>query len=412
LNKYTRVHILSGCMVLLISSVAYYFIIRTILLQQIDKDLKVEEQEILDFIHANKSLPHASDYKHQQIRFEKLETDKPFREITNTMEYDAKLKEFEPFRRLSFPVRVESGLYEASVYKSQVETEDLLRLIMVITAVLLIVLSVLMFVINRFVLGKLWKPFFNTLTELKKFDLHSRQQLNLSNSTIEEFEELNKSVSQMIGKVSTDYETLKIFADNASHEMQTPLAIIRSKLDLLIQSSNEEQVDQLQAIYDATGRLTKLNQTLLLLTKIGNNQYQKPEVLNLKALVEQKIQQFDELTKSKSLTLSSRLQDVRISINKELLDILLNNLLSNAIRHNVNGGTIACELTPTQLLVVNSGPTLTFDKASIFDRFQKGNSSDGSGLGLTVAKQICDVSGFSITYNNTENTHTFIIGFN
>lgn len=411
LSKYTRVHIITACTILLISSVAYYFIIQSILLKQIDKDLRVEEQEILDFVQANGSLPHASDYKHQQIRFKKINMAGGFRETVNTMEYDAKSKEYEPYRRLSFPVKANNDTYVASVYKSRVETEDLLQLIMLITAVSFIVLLTLIFLINRFVLAKLWQPFFNTLSELKRFDLNNKQPLFLPKSTIEEFEELNRSVTQMTDNVSKEFEILKTFTDNASHEMQTPLAIIRSKLDLLIQTSYEEQVEQLQAIYDATGRLTKLNQTLLLLAKIDNNQYHKPEVVSLKGLVENRLQQFDELIKGKDIALRYDLKDISISINKDLAEVLLNNLLSNAIKHNYVGGSIDCLLTPGNFTIANSGPALTFDNANIFDRFQKGNHSEGSGLGLAVVKQICDANQLTVTYNYINNQHTFIICF-
>jgi signal transduction histidine kinase len=411
LNKYSRVHIITACAILLISSFAYYFIIRTILLQQIDKDLKVEEQEILDYVNANQSLPHASDYKHQQIRFQKITGPGSFRETVNTMEYDAKLDEYEPYRRLSFPVKINNETYKASVYKSQVETEDLLQLIMFITAVLFIVLLSLIFFINRFVLGKLWQPFFNTLLELKKFDLHNKQLLILPKSSIDEFEELNRSVTQMTDNVSKEFEILKAFTDNASHEMQTPLAVIRSKLDLLIQTSCETQTEQLQAIYDATGRLSRLNQTLLLLAKIENNQYHKPEVISLKALLEKKFQQFDELIKGKGITLKYDMQEVSISINKDLVEILLNNLLNNAIKHNYNGGSIHCFLGADMFSIANSGPALSFISESIFDRFKKGNNSDGSGLGLAVVKQICDASHLTIAYRYIKNKHTFDLGF-
>jgi signal transduction histidine kinase len=410
LNKYSSVYILTSCIVLLISSIAYYFIIRSILLQQIDKDLKVEEQEITDFVIANKKLPYASNYKHQLIKFEQLNNEVGTRQTLNTLEYDTTANEFEPYRRLSFPIAVNGVRFKASVYKSVVETEDLLRLIMFVTAVIFVVLSALIFIINRFVLGKLWKPFFNTLAELKHFDLHAKRQLNLSPTNISEFEELNRSVAQMTDKVTNDYQTLKAFTDNASHEMQTPLAIIRSKLDLLIQSSHENQVDQLQAIYNATGRITKLNKTLLLLTKIENNQYKQPEVVNLKILLEQKFQQFDELIKGKNLNLNYTLDDVSLNINKELAELLFNNLLSNAIQHNHNEGTIECKLESTTFSIANSGPALTFKSANIFDRFQKGSHSEGSGLGLAVAKQICDASDLTITYVYTNNKHKIVLG--
>ncbi len=412
LSKYNRVHMITASIILMISSFAYYFIIRAILLEQIDKDLKVEEQEILDYVNATGTLPKAFDYKHQEIRFKKIDFNNSFRETINITKYDAKSNEYEPYRRLSFSVRVNNETYEASVYKSQVETEDLLQLIMLVTAILFVVLLSLMFVINRFVLGKLWQPFFYTLSELKEFDLHNKRRLVLPASTIEEFEELNRSVKQMTDKASKEYEILKTFTDNASHEMQTPLAIIRSKLDLLIQTSYEEQMDQLQVIYDATGRLTKLNQTLLLLAKIDNNQYHKPEVVHFKSLIEYKFQQFDELIKGRSLTLKLELDDVSISINKDLAEILLNNLLSNAIRHNYARGSIECTLTKTSFSITNTGPEITFDSANIFDRFKKGSHSDGSGLGLAVVKQICDANDLKVTYQYAATQHHFHIAFN
>ena len=239
---------------------------------------------------------------------------------------------------------------------------------------------------------------------------HTKKPLNLSPTKITEFEELNRSVTQMTDKVSSEYQTLKTFTDNASHEIQTPLAIIRSKLDLLIQSSHEDQVDQLQAIYDATGRITKLNQTLLLLAKIDNDQYKKPEVVNLKILLEKKFQQFEELIKGKNIKLIYNLDDINININRELAELLFNNLLSNAIQHNYTAGTIDCRLETDIFSIANTGPALTFESAAIFDRFQKGNHSDGSGLGLAVAKQICDASNLTIYHTYTNNTHKLVLG--
>jgi signal transduction histidine kinase len=395
----------------LISGVAYYFIIQSILLKQIDKDLRVEEEEILDFVQANDTLPYASDYKHQQIRFKKTNNTSGVRKTLNTIEYDAKSKEYEPYRCLTFPIKANNEIYEAYVYKSRVETEDLLQLIMLITAGLFFVLLTLIFLINRFVLQKMWEPFFNTLYVLKRFDLNNKQPLVLPKSSIDEFEELNRSVMHMTDNVSKEFEILKTFTDNASHEMQTPLAIIRSKLDLLIQTSYEEQVEKFQAIYEATGRLTKLNQTLLLLAKIGNNQFHKPEVVNLKGLVENKLQQFDELIKGKGISLRYDLKDAKISINKDLVEILLNNLLSNAVKHNYVGGSINCVLNPGNFTIANSGAALTFDSANIFDRFQKGNHSQGSGLGLAVVKQICEASNLKVLYHYKKNEHIFLFGF-
>ncbi len=399
LNKYSRVHLLTAFIIMLLSSVAYYYIIRTILIRQIDKDLRVEEQEILDYIKFNNKLPVASDYKHQLIKFEPADSANLNREILDTKQLSTKDGKTEPYRSLSFPVLANGTPFKAVVYKSQVEAEYLLRLIVGITGLIFSLLFVMIFLINRFVLGKVWQPFFNTLLQLKAFDLHTNKMLSLPPSKVQEFDELNKSVGLMTERVAREYETLKHFTENASHEMQTPLAIIKSKLDLLIQTSTANQTEPLQGIFNATERLTKLNQMLLLLTKIGNNQYQEAEVIDLKQTLEKKITQFEELIKAKNLQIDLNLESSSIRVNKDLLDILLNNLLSNAIRHNNQGGTIECSLTENSLQISNSGPKIDFNHEQIFDRFHKGRNSKGSGLGLAVVKEICDTFGIKITYS-------------
>jgi signal transduction histidine kinase len=216
----------------------------------------------------------------------------------------------------------------------------------------------------------------------------------------------------MTSRVNRDFESLRTFTDNASHEMQTPLAIINSKLDILLQTSDEKQAETIQTIYNATGRLTRLNQTLLLLTKINNDQYSNQTEVDLKKLLQQKFQQFEELIATRNIMLHVKLEQVYLLINEELADILFNNLLSNAVKHNYNNGYINCFLTAENVTITNSGSPLTFDEKRIFDRFQKGEQSTGAGLGLAVVQQICEESNLSITFSNINNEHAFTIIFN
>lgn len=411
LRRYNRANILTALIILLASSVAYYFIIRIILIQQLDKDLQVEEQEIHEYISDNNSLPNASEYKDQEIKFEPAGSNPVRRRFKSKWRYNTEKKEHEPVRTITFPVSVNGVVYKAIVIKSQVEAEDLLTLIVIVTAVILLLLLATIWLINRFLLNKLWQPFYHTLQQLKSFNLKSSHALQLAPSNIEEFKELNTSVVEMTERVSHEFITLKAFTDNASHEMQTPLAIINAKLDLLLQNSTEKQAEQLQAIYDATGRLTRLNQTLLLLTRIDNEQFKTHEQANLKKLIIKKFQQFEELIKGRNIKLTHQLEEACISINKELADILLNNLISNAIKHNYVDGYINCTLTSDKLMISNSGQSLTFSSEHIFNRFQKNDHSDGTGLGLAVVKQICESSGLTITYTNNNDEHTFTIFF-
>jgi len=411
LTRYNRANIITAIVILLASSITYYFIIRIILLQQLDKDLMVEEQEIHEYVNQNKSLPNASAYKDQEIKFEFAKNNAVKRSIVSSKVKDELYDGDEPVRILSFPVKAGGVLYKAIVIKSQLEAEDLLQLIVIITAVIFLLLLVIISMINRFLLGKLWQPFYQTLKQVQSFKLKSPSSLNLPSTNIEEFIELNNSVAAMTKRATQEFETLKAFTENASHEMQTPLAIINSKLDLLLQTSNEEQAEQLQAVYDATGRLAKLNHTLLLLTKIENDQYDQHEHVDLKALLEKKLQQFDELIKARNIKVSHHLEAASININKELAEILLNNLLSNAIKHNYKDGLINCTISQRELSISNTGQPLMFDENKIFNRFQKGSQSEGTGLGLAVVYQICQSSGFQIKYKYTDALHKFCIYF-
>lgn len=364
----------------------------------------------MDYIGKNHILPNESSYKGQEIRFKK-ENAIVKRHFESTAVAFETTQEKEPVRQLLFPITVSGELYTAIVRKSQEEAEDLIRLIFFVTAVIFILLLLIIAFVNRFILFKLWQPFYNTLQQLTSFNVNDSQSMHLVGSKVDEFNELNTSVIKMADRVTNEFNSLKSFTENASHEMQTPLAVINSKLDLLIQHSNKSQAEQLQAIYDSVGRLNKLNQTLLLLTKIDNRLYPMAEEITIKKLLEQKLQQLEDLIQSREITVTTHLENVRLHMNYDLADILLNNLLNNAIKHNIKGGTIECILTNDHLLITNTGLVNSFDDADIFDRFQKGAHSDGTGLGLAVVKQICVASHFSISYKYELNLHHIQLNF-
>ena len=407
LTKYNRANILTAIIILLVSSASYYIIIRYILLKQIDKDLVVEEQEIHEYVKEKNTLPNATKYKGQQIRFEPATSSGIKRQITTSSVFNPAENDEDPVRVLTFPIEVNGVLHKAVVIKSQVEAEYLVKVIVLVTGCVFLLLLIIITLINRLLLNKLWQPFYHTLQQLKYYDIKQLRPLELTTTNINEFNEMNQSVAEMTKRANNDFEALKAFTDNASHEMQTPLAIINSKLDILLQNSSEKQAEQLQSIYNATARLTRLNHTLLLLTKINNDQYKNQRLINLTLLLHHKFQQFEELIKVRNLRSNYQAEEVSLLINEELVEILLNNLFSNAIRHNYIGGFINCVLTKKKLCITNSGPSLTFHQKNIFDRFQKSDHSDGTGLGLAVAQQICESSSLQITYSSHENEHTF-----
>jgi signal transduction histidine kinase len=310
-------------------------------------------------------------------------------------------------------VNLDGKIFIATVSKSQEGVDDLIWLIVLITGAVLVLLFLVLFMVNRFLLRKLWEPFYNTLGLIKQFNLSSQRIITGLDTDIDEFRELGIAVKEMTGKVLQDYDSLKNFADNASHEMQTPLAIINSRLDLMIQDQrlDEKQMKQLQGIYDATGRLTKLNQSLLLLTKIENNQFAEARPIQLDVLIREKLFQLDELVTARHLQLNIDGRPASVLMNDYLADILINNLLSNAIRHNLENGRIDISIYPGILTISNTSDPLGFDPSGIFDRFQKSAHSQGIGLGLAIVKQICDNYHLTIDYRYFDDMHTFTIRF-
>ena len=415
LAKYNRVNVITTIIALLVSGLCYYFIIRYELIDQLDDDLKVEEQEIIDYVKANNSLPNPSDYEDQKISFEPAAGGVVKKEYANVDIFSREEHETVSYRQLIFPITAAGKSYKVTIGKSEEKTNDLIQMIALITLIAVSLLLAVLFMVNRFLLNKLWHPFNSTLNELKQFNLSNKKSLQLADTDINEFADLNNAVRVMGTRASNDYEALKNFTENASHEIQTPLAIIRSKLELLMQSDSlkEEQIKHIQSIDDASNRLSKLNQSLILLTKIDNNQFQEKEEINLAMLIDKLSANYDELIAAKLITVTKKMDpDCTIIMNETMAEILVSNLITNAIKHNIEKGFIEIILTADHLIVRNTGSILTSNPVKLFERFRKDKpGSDSLGLGLSIVKKICERYGYAVGYDYADSLHIMSITF-
>ncbi|MBS1730616.1 MAG: HAMP domain-containing histidine kinase [Bacteroidetes bacterium] len=412
LTKYRQLNLIATCSILLVSAFCYYIVVWQILIAQLDEDLTTERQEVMDFVKINDNLPLPINNKTQQLFFVPLQKNKTSTTISSVSIYDATEKEKVIFRQIEFPVIIQGKSFLATVREPQAETEDLIQYIVLVTIIMLVILLGLLFFINRYFLKKLWNPFYKTLDELKKFSLYKKTTLHLESNKITEFAQLNESVMSMANQVKREYTSLKVFTENASHEMQTPLAIIRLKMDNLIQDENlnAAHLNQLNDIYNAVGKLQHLMQSLLLLTKIENGQFMANENVLLDKLITEKVNQFHELFQSKNIGLKVQLTNKNILFNKQLLEILLNNLLSNAVRYTRENGQLEIILNDFELNICNSGE-IALNKLEIFNRFYKEHNSPGMGLGLAIIKQICAFAHFPVSYRFHKKMHCFRISF-
>ncbi|PSR55388.1 hypothetical protein AHMF7605_18695 [Adhaeribacter arboris] len=261
----------------------------------------------------------------------------------------------------------------------------------------------------------LWQPFNHTLEQIKHYSLNQGTALAEVPTTTKEFKELNNLFAQMTGRIEHDFRNMKEFTENISHEIQTPLAIIKAKIEMLQKSEklSGEQAKTIGAIYRATSHLSKLSRTLGLISKIENQEFTNREKLDLKIFLEPLLFNFKELAELKQVKINFKaVEDAFITIDPYLLDVLLSNLVKNALSHNYEKGEILVCLQPQQLTICNTGPVLDFPECEIFNRFRRnGQNSSSLGLGLAIVKKICYLNNLDISYSYQEPFHCFILQF-
>jgi signal transduction histidine kinase len=247
---------------------------------------------------------------------------------------------------------------------------------------------------------------------MKQFSLTSSNSIQLVESDILEFSELKKEIETLTNKVKVDYQNLKQFTEDVSHEIQTPLAIIQAKIDNLINEHkiNDIQFQQITSIQKDIQRLKQLNQRITILTKIENNQYINITSINLVDLINEKINNYKEL--DINTIRFNHTHDLIIAIDPFLADILMNNLISNAIKHSKKEHKISISTTKKTLTISNVGKEALKQPEKLFQRFYRETSKNQStGLGLAIVKKICELYRFNISYSYFDNQHTFKIEF-
>ncbi len=412
-THYNKASIFVSIAILIVSGVLYYLIINYIARQQLDRDLGEEVEEVVKYVNIHQKLPTPIEFDEDVTTYEKTTKtdfepqffDTPFKNLNE--------KKVEPGRALSVMMKVADDRYIVTIVESRESAEYLIQVVFLITTVLTALLLFVLAIINRFVLRDLWRPFYHILNQVTIFNVASTKVIDNVPSKVDEFHDLSDAVSKMSSRVLSDYMGLKSFTENASHEMMTPLAVITSKLDVLIQDETlkHEQLSQITDIYGAANKLARLNQSLLLLVKIDNDLIKNKEHLSIQALIFEKARQLAELINNKKIDLQLTLENLDVNASRYLMEILVNNLFSNAIRHNTTGGQIKIEIKGRQLLFQNSGEHGCLNEEMIFKRFYKGTLSDGTGLGLSIIENICSLYDFKVVYRYAGNLHQFQLTF-
>jgi signal transduction histidine kinase len=314
------------------------------------------------------------------------------------------------YRKIRFYHSFNNSNYKIEILQSQAQTDLLIWRIVILNVALAMSFFLIIFFLNHLSVKRGLRIFYKTVRKLENYNIGKPELIFFENSEIDELNKLTDVFKKMTQKISNDYKEQKEYTENVSHEIQTPLAIISAKADELLQSENlkKTELEQLEIIMNTTTRLAKINQALILLTKIDNRFYTNEESIPLLKLINEKLNFFKDLLSEKKVKVKLDINSsCTLLMNSYLADTLFLNLIKNAIMHNIVNGEIIIKLDSTILSIINTGQKLNIT-GDIFKRFIRSENKDSLGIGLSIVKKICGYYSIPISYNFNKN-HEFTL---
>lgn len=325
--------------------------------------------------------------------------------------------EEEPARVLRTIFRDSGGRYkELTVMTPTIEKDDLQEAILWWIVYLYLFLLLAILLVNVLVLHRTLRPLYALLRWFDSYTVGGKNAPLVNDTKVVEFRRLNEAANRYAERAESLFERQKQFIGNASHEMQTPLAICRNRLEMLVDDGSaltEAQLGEILKVQGTLDYLVRLNRSLLLLSKIDNGQFPEAEEVDVNALVRRTAEDMEEIYAYRSMRFA--LVDegpLTARMNPSLAGSVVANLLKNAFVHGDEGGEVTVRVAPRRFTVCNSGAGGPLDAGRIFDRFYQGTKKEGStGLGLAVVDAVCRLYGLKVSYSYKEGRHCFAVDF-
>lgn len=411
---YRHYSLVTLLIVLLLGTVSHYFIFRYAIQFSADHTLKAFKNNIEEYIAINDSLvvvdnPHLNN---SIISVQEVPLSITLPEyFCDTLIYDDFKRELIVYRMCTFSLKGKNENYLISLAESTLDTEELIMASLFSLLTLFILFFLLYLLVNRWFIRMLWRPFYQILSQIEKIDLSSVILVH-SPTKIDEFESLYEVVNRMLKKIQQDYQMMKEFSENAAHELQTPLAIAKAKVELLRDErlSSEQHQKILSIINSAIDRVIRLNRSILLITKIQNDQYPALSEMNITATLLHQLELYQDLIELKELRIKSEIKgDLTVKIHPFLAESMISNIINNAIRYSKSGGTIDIYCDIATIVVTNSYQNI-IPKGDLFDRFTRSvEVRESTGLGLAIVKNICLKIGLNVSITFNEDYFTLTI---
>jgi signal transduction histidine kinase len=395
-------------------------LIRAILNEEVDQSVAAQSEQFMSHI---KGFEYLDDLDTDLMVLDQLsynihvtpDSAVNVENVYRTVElYDSIDREDKPFRQLESHVVIQGRPYRLTVQISLVDNNDLILVISMVQVTLSILLAAGLLLINRSLSKRIWEPFYKMLDHLKAYELDKNESIPIEKSKIMEFDDLNLAVSHLTERNRKVFLEQKEFIENASHEMQTPIAIFQGKLDMLMQSPllSQSDAETILELESTAQRMSRLNKNLLLLSKIDNEQFIVKERFDLKSIIQNQLKHLNPMAEMDGIHIVTTLDPVIVCADRTLIEVLLTNLFHNAVRYSTQNENITIILRDQMLSVSNKGhkTQMTFDQ--MIERFRKESShSNSTGLGLAIVKKICDMYGYKLGYSYSDGSHIFTVGF-
>lgn len=293
----------------------------------------------------------------------------------------------------------------------QADSQYLTAILMVFAWIFVFLISVSLVLSTVFSMHIL-TPFYKTLRIISRFRVDQHETPKFDRNSTYEFRKLNEQLARMMQRSTRDYLALKEFNENASHELQTPLAIMQSKIDLLINTPlQNEQLRLLGEMQDQIARLSSVKKALTLLMQLEHYQL-KRNAVDLTTYMHTALTVYQDVIELKGWELHTELAEyVTVDIDAHLLQLVVNNLMSNALKHGA-GPFIKVALTPTSLVFSNPGAPPAIDTTALIPRFHyREDSGNSMGIGLSLVQKIADLQQFNFTYTFEKGLHNLTLHF-
>lgn len=398
------------------------FVIEKVIDSNVDKELSEKKskflknlgsEEIHDFLVAGDNTDvygSFSSLHNEFIQLEPLTKKSPVKKDLYFEEYrkiegqDAKYRILQHhflFNKSVFRLEIGSNINEIEELKEEIGQAMLL---------IFLVISVLTFVLDAFFVNWLLNPFYKIIN-LKMRQVGSPEKFDYSlivtNSA--EFKELDITLNQMVERINEFFKKEQQFIGNVSHELLTPISVLKNRLENLLQKDalDDYAIDKVSDSLITLDFMNKLIKNLLLISRIENKQYATKDSIDLQEIITGLIENFEDRIQEKGLAVSENLSwKIDLYGNRALIEILISNLLGNAIKYNIQKGSILItdELTDDAYILKISDTGIGMSEEQllhIFDRFSRfGLEEDGHGIGLAIASSIAVLHHINISVSS------------